>query len=72
MCVCVCVCVEIPCLDCNKSERIYELMRDLKKENMNNGLIKHNLKTSHNFYFKDSNMFVYVKKIIKTLENFWI
>ena len=33
---------------------IYEEKRDVKKADINNGLVKHNLETNHNFNFKDS------------------
>ena len=34
-----------------------------KKRNTNNGLVKHNQETNHNFNFKDSNKLVYIYMI---------
>ena len=71
---------EILCQDNNKkymyvnllslNKRIYEHTRDLKRGNINNGLIKHNLETNHNFNFKDSKILVYIcnKKCWKIFE----
>ena len=49
---------KIPCLDCNKDYvgetcryQVLEHKRDLKKGNMNNGLVRDNLETNRNFNF---------------------
>ena len=39
---------DIPGLDCNKNLWL-RLLMTLKKENLNNGLVKHSLETIHNF-----------------------
>ena len=58
------------CLDCNKryvgetclniDERIYEHRKYLKRAGINNGLVKHNLETNHNFNFGDFRNLVYI------------
>ena len=55
---------------CNMNKRIYEHRRDLKRVDINNGKVKHNLKTNHNFNFKVSNSLVNIRN--KMLENCWI
>ena len=57
---------DIPCWDCKKTyvgenshnlkKQIYEYIKDSKKVNMYNGLVKHNLQTNHNFKLEDSRM----------------
>ena len=59
---------KILCLECNKryiavtcrrlNKRIYEHKRDLKRANINIGLVKHNLGTNQNLNFKESNRLV--------------
>ena len=36
--------------------------RDLKRGDINNGFVKHNLETNHNFNFKNHKMLVYMYK----------
>ena len=50
----------------NLKKRIYEHIRDFKKGNISNCLVKHNLK-SNNFILKDFKMLVYIhnKKKVK-------
>ena len=40
-----------------------------EKESINNGLVRHDLETDHNFDFKDSKMSVYIHKITRKLLN---
>ena len=61
---------EIACLNCNieyvcetsnsVKKQIEDYMRDLKKGNINNGLVRHNLETNNNFNFKEFKMLVYL------------
>ena len=71
---------ELPCRDCNKKyvgetcrrlKRIYTHKRDLKRAIMNNGFVKHNLETNHNFNSLNTRMLVYLHKK-KTSGNCWI
>ena len=48
-----------------KKKRINEYIRDLKKGNTNNYLVRQNLETNHNFNSKKSKMFVYIHNIKK-------
>ena len=69
------------CLNCYKkyvgetsytiNTQIYEHRRDLKRADLNNDLVKHNLETNHNFNFKDPKMLVYIysKKHWKIVES---
>ena len=68
-------------LDCNETylgqtslninKRIYEERRDLKRVNINNSLVNHNLETNHYIIFKDSKMLVLMhdKKTPKIIES---
>ena len=41
-------------------KRIYEHKRDIRRTDMNDGLVKYNLETNHSFDFKDSKLLVYI------------
>ena len=61
---------EILCLDCYKKyvgatsrsidKRIFDPIKDFKRANVNNDLVKHNLETNHKYDFKGGKILVHI------------